>query len=687
MDQQITSEPPKASRESASLSDQLAKQKKINEELRVTLAKCLEERDTLERMNKETNAVLSETVTAYAAVINSTTWKATKPFRAVMDGIKRLNAVHYLGRTAQTLKNDGVGATVDLVKKKIKRNTIADTFVLTKAQREQETADGKRLFDEKPLVFSVLVPLYNTPKEFLTAMIRSVTNQTYPGWELCLADGSDDDHGFVGETVRKLAAKEPRIRYQKLEKNGGIAENTNACLAMAQGDYIALFDHDDLLHPSALFKMREAIDREQADFLYSDEATFNTGVDAPGNITCFNFKPDFAPDMLRSVNYICHLTVFSRALSEKTGIFNSVMDGAQDYDMILRLTEQAQKIVHVPEILYYWRAHKASTAGGAEAKPYVLAAGKRAVQAHLDRCGLAGDVIDAKDPTTYRVKYAVKNKKISILIPNMDHVETLDKCLRSVIDKSTYRNYEILIIENNSVQTETFAYYDEICAQYDFIRVIRWDGPFNYSAINNFAVKEASGDVLLLLNNDVEVISASWLEEMLMFAQRPDVGAVGAMLYYPDNTVQHAGVILGIGGVAGHAHKYLKRGKSGYMGRACIAQNFSAVTAAVLMIRKEVYEEVGGLDESYAVAFNDVDFCMKVRRAGYYNVFTPYAELYHYESKSRGFDTTPEKQQRFLGEIARFKAHWYKELEAGDPFYNKHLTLNREDFSLKADNE
>lgn len=552
---------------------------------------------------------------------------------------------------------------------------FAVRYRISGRRRKSETAVA---FDKK-VKFSIVVPLYNTPIKFLRQMIESVRNQTYSNWQLCMADGSDDQHNYVGEYIRALC--DERITYKKLSENKGIAENTNECIAMANGNYIALFDHDDLLHPSALFEMAKAIEERDADFIYTDEVTF---VGRPNNITIYNFKPDYSPDTLRSYNYICHFTAFSKQLLDVVGGFKSEYDGSQDYDLILRLTEKAKQIVHIPKALYFWRSHKASVASDVSAKPYVVDSAKRALGAHLERLGLKGRIEDAVVPTTYKIQYNIKGTPlVSIIIPNKDHTEDLEKCLSSVYKKSTYKNFEVIVVENNSTEEKTFEYYEDAKAKYNNLKVITWESGFNYSAINNFAQSQAKGEYVLLLNNDIEVITHDWIEQMLMFAEREDVGAVGAKLYYDDDTIQHAGVIVGLGGVAGHSHKGFARDNPGYMARAAIAQNLSACTAACLMIRKDVYEEVGGLDEGYAVAFNDVDFCMKIRAAGYLIVFTPFAEFYHYESKSRGDEDTPEKRARFNGEIFRFQERWEKELKVGDPYYNPNLSLDSEDFALR----
>lgn len=567
--------------------------------------------------------------------------------------------------------------TLRKIRRKLNRlvGGFAVRYKISGRRRKKELATA---FD-KNIKFSIVVPLYNTPLKFLKEMIKSVQNQTYKNWQLCMADGSDIEHDYVGEYVNSLNDK--RIIYKKLEKNMGIADNTNACIEMADGDFIALFDHDDLLHPSALFEMAQAIEQKNADFVYTDEVTF---VGRTSNITIYNFKPDFSPDTLRSYNYICHFTAFSKELLNMVGGFNREYDGSQDYDLILRLTEKAKNIVHIPKALYFWRSHKASVASDVSAKPYVVESAKRALAAHLKRIGLSGEVKDAIVPTTYKIQYDITGKPlVSIIIPNKDHVDDLEKCLASVYEKSTYKNFEVIVVENNSTEEETFNYYKTAMLKYNNLKVITWEKGFNYSAINNFAVEQADGDYVLLLNNDIEVITPDWLEQMLMFAQRQDVGAVGVKLYFADDTIQHAGVIVGLGGVAGHAHKCFARENPGYMARAVITQNLSACTAACLMIRKDVYNKVGGLDEGYAVAFNDIDFCMKIRDNGYLIVFTPYAEFYHYESKSRGDEDTPEKRARFNSEIFRFQERWGKELKAGDPYYNPNLSLDSEDFALR----
>jgi O-antigen biosynthesis protein len=585
-----------------------------------------------------------------------------------------------VGKLTRALREEGVAASAEKVAGYLRRwqdeRRSAKLDCYTEADfRAQRAAEFSPAY-----CISIIVPLYNTPLNFLREMVASVQGQTYSNWQLCLADGSDADHGEVEQFCRSAAEQDSRICYQRLAKNEGISGNTNAALALSTGEYIALLDHDDQLHPAALYEVMQAITAQGADFVYTDENTFHN---TPKDAFSPNYKPDFAPDTLRSYNYICHLTVFARRLMDKVGVFRSACDGSQDYDLILRLTEQAEKIVHVPHVLYYWRASEQSTAADISAKPYVMAAAKKALSDHLERVGLIGEVLDSAVPSTYRIRYALQGEPlISILIPSCDHWETLKRCVDSILEKSTYRKFEIIIIENNSTQQETFAYYKTLENQSQ-VRVIRWQDKFNYSAINNFGASHAKGDYFLLLNNDVSVITPEWLEEMLMFAQRDEVGAVGALLYYPSDKVQHAGIIVGIGGVAENAFKNARRGDFGYMSRLSIAQNLSAVTAACLLVSRKAYEQVGGLDEGFEVAFNDVDFCMQLRKAGYLNVFTPYAQLYHYESESRGAENTPEKRKRFQGEIARFQTRWQAEMSAGDPYYNPNLSLRSTDFRPK----
>lgn len=536
----------------------------------------------------------------------------------------------------------------------------------------------------KDVTFSILVPLYNTPERFLREMIESVTAQTYGKWELCLADGSDDAHDFVGRICQEYRQKDSRIKYQKLAKNEGISGNTNECYKMATGNYIALFDHDDLLHPCVLFAYMQAICEKDADYIYCDEATFKGN--SINHMITLHFKPDFAPDNLLANNYICHFSVFSRELLESGELFRSQFDGSQDHDMILRLTAKAKHIVHVPRILYYWRSHKGSVASSIDAKTYAIDAAKGAVADHLTKLGYRNFEIESTRAfaTIFRIKYELTSRPlVSIIIPNKDHVDDLSRCVESIINLSTYDNYEIVIVENNSETAEIRTYYEEI-SRHPRVQVVEYKGDFNYSKINNFGVQYAKGEYLLLLNNDTEVITPDWMEELLMYAMRKDVGVVGAKLYYPDKTIQHAGIVIGLGAhrTAGHTHYRIPEANVGYMGRLCYAQDVTAVTGACMMVSKALYEELGGLDESFTVALNDVDFCLRVREKGFLNIFTPFAELYHYESKSRGSDKKDERALRYQQESDRFRVKWADALAKGDPYYNPNFSLDHSDFTV-----
>ena len=621
---------------------------------------------------------LDRTRWALEQIQSSFFWRITKPLRWLLDKMKRVRFLELLLKGLKMLLTKGPRATWNRVWRKLREEKSTAVSRIAPEYTPEELEAQKQARFPRKVLFSVVVPLYNTPIGFLKEMIRSVQGQTYAGWELCLADGSDEEHGEVGEICRDLAQKDGRIRYRKLEKNLGISGNSNAALEMAQGDYVALFDHDDLLHPAALYEVMTAICVQEADFIYTDEAHFHK---TPEDAYLPHFKPDFAPDNLRANNYICHLTVFRRSLLEKTGCFDPACDGSQDHDLVLRLTEQARHIVHIPKILYYWRAHTGSVAQSVAVKPYVIEAGIRAVQKQLQRLGFPGTVTPVRPGfTIYRVRYDLMAQPlVSILIPNYEHQKDLERCLTSLYERTSYPNFEVVIVENNSQSPDLFAYYERLKTEHDNLRVITWEGRFNYSAVNNYGVTFCRGEHILLLNNDTEVIAPAWIEEMLMFAQRPDVGAVGAKLYYPNGTVQHGGVGVGIGGVAGHLHLYADADEGGYRDRLLYAQDLSAVTAACMMVKRSVWAQVGGLEEGYALAFNDVDLCMKIRKAGYLIVWTPFAELYHYESRSRGMEDTPQKQRRFAQEVALFQERWARELAAGDPYLNPHLDLSRGD--------
>jgi GT2 family glycosyltransferase len=549
------------------------------------------------------------------------------------------------------------------------------------AKHEADAAELKRQrghkFSRSPKL-SIVVPVYNPPAEFLQAMIDSVKAQTFSNWELCLADASPAPH--VRLILEKAAASDSRIKVKFLESNGGIVGNSNAAAALATGDFLGLLDHDDTLAPFALHEVAAAInDHPDADFLYSDEDK----LDLHGDRVEPNFKPDWSPETLRSRNYICHFTVLKRGLFESIGGFRTGFDGSQDYDLVLRASERARQIVHIPQVLYHWRMHAASTAFAKGTKNYAHEAGKRAVADHLARLGVDGSVHDGPILGTYQVIYHLRTQPlVSIVIPNKDQVALLFRCIESLA-KSSYANYEVVIVENGSQLPETHAYYRELAKQ-PHIRVIEWTRPFNYAAVNNFAATQAKGELLLFLNNDTEAINPDWLEAMVKLAVQPGVGAVGAKLYYADDTIQHAGIVVGMGGVAGHSHLFYPRQAQGYMQRLRITQNVAAVTGACLLMPRKVFEEVGGFDEGFVLAFNDVDLCLAVLKAGYRVVWTPDAELYHLESKTRGYEDTAEKQARFKREYDLFHLKWSGFLKAGDPYFSPHFRLDRPDFALKA---
>lgn len=658
---------------------------------------------------------------------NNPLWKASKPVRSWLHW-----AIRQKDRVANCGGPRGVLRKIDYKKRE---KQAMKQFGTQSFPGPEEAAAQRAVRFPRMVTFSILVPLYNTPREFLTEMLDSVMNQTYEKWELCLVDGSDSEHEYVGEVCKEYADRAgDRIIYRRLAKNLGIAGNTNECCRLATGEYIGLFDHDDILHPCALFEYAKAINEQGADYLYCDETTFRSG-DINRMLT-MHFKPDYAPDNLRANNYICHFSVFSRNLLDGTELFRTKFDGSQDHDMILRLTDNAKCIVHVPKLLYYWRSHAGSVASGIDAKPYAIEAAKGAVAEHLRKHGFEHFQIQSTRAfeTIFRIRYQIiGNPKISIVIANKDHADDLRRCVTSILEKSTYDNYEIIIVENNSATQEIRDYYSELLGQ-PFgteiskicqeqpevtsgrhsaeqgkaagkqvfslpnagnrgirqngdgrIAIVTYQGEFNYSAVNNLGVSAAAGEFVLLLNNDTEVITVNWMEELLMYAQREDVGAVGAKLYYQDKTIQHAGVVIGLGThrTAGHTHYKQSRQNLGYMGRLCYAQDVTAVTGACLMVKKRLYEEVGGLDERFAVSLNDVDFCLKLRERRLLNVFTPFAELYHYESISRGLDDSGQKAERYNRESDHFREKWKTVLEKGDPYYNPNFSLDRSDFSLK----
>lgn len=605
--------------------------------------------------------------------------------RSARAKLKKILAWEKRGENAAYIREHGITGFVDEVKRQLEP-VYGDYNVWAKnnePKKKKLRMQRRHRFSWNPLI-SVIIPLYNTPEIFLKIMLDSLLEQTYGNLEICLADGSSNDN--VKEYICKKYGKEKRIRYQKLEKNGGISENTNAALAMASGEYIMLADHDDVVAPNALYEIVKVLNEDRSiDIIYTDEDKIS--MDGK-NYFDPNFKSDFNLDLLRSVNYICHIFLVRKEIVDKIGSFRKEFDGAQDYDFILRCIEQTDHIYHIPKVLYHWRAHPNSTAGNPQSKQYAIDAGCNAIREHYHRMNVDAKVTSTDIFGIYRTVYRVKGHPlVSIVILNKDHIEDLKKCIDSVIKKTTYENYEIVVVENNSTKEATFRYYDEVESNYDCVRVVRWKEGFNYSKINNYGVKFTKGEYLILMNNDIEVIEPAWMEEMLGCAQRPEVGIVGAKLFYPDDTIQHAGVVLGMGGIAGHVLCKADGKEYGYNARLVTMQDISAVTAACLMISRKDFDAVGGLDEALVVAFNDIDLCMKIREREQLIIFNPYVTLYHYESKSRGLEDTPEKQKRFQSEVSYFCKKWKKQLEMGDPYYNVNLTLEDGDCSIKKATE
>jgi GT2 family glycosyltransferase len=546
-------------------------------------------------------------------------------------------------------------------------------------------SDVRRMRDVLPLLalrpmFSILMPVYEPPEEYLRAAIESVQAQVYPDWELCIVDDASRK-SYVRAVIEEYARDDERIKPVFREANGHIAATSNTAFAAATGEFVVLFDHDDLLSVDALFENALTINRQpDVDVIYSDEDK----IDEHGRRREPYFKPDWSPDSLLSRNYVSHLGVYRRTLVERAGGFRLGFEGSQDYDLILRVTELTERVAHIPRVLYHWRVHPESTASVREQKNYAQTAAIRALEEALARRGEPGRVeASARMAGIFTVRYELPRPGlVSVVIPTRDHGEDVERCLAALFGCTTYANIEVVMIDNGTrdrVSLRTFAAWAE--REPGRLKIVRYDVPFNFSSIVNFGVANSSGEYVLLLNNDTEVITPDWIEAMVEQAQRPAIGAVGGKLLYEDGTVQHAGVVLGLGGVAGHSHKYFPGDAPGYFGVLQTVNNFSAVTAACLMVRRAVFDEVGGFDEELAIAFNDVDFCLRVKAAGYRNVYLPHVELYHYESKSRGHENTRAKKARFLREKRVMGERW-RTAELPDPYYNPNLTLDTEDFAL-----
>ncbi|MBR1862385.1 MAG: glycosyltransferase [Lachnospiraceae bacterium] len=625
-------------------------------------------------------------------------------------GFKKENKIQ---KALRILREKGPGEVAKKVKNKIEApRKYHRWFLAQRVTAEQLEAQRQTHFTYEPKV-SILVPTYRTPLPLLKEMIESVRAQSYENLELCIADGSvgakiDADGNVVGaaspkspleDVLREYHEQDPRIIYKTLDRNGGISYNTNCALEMATGEVIALLDHDDVYEPDALFEIVKAYQNPKTRIVYTDEdkATNNLG-----KFMDPNFKPDFSIDLFRSHNYITHIYSVKTDILRAVGGFNSEYDGAQDYEMMFRCIEYAlgaassgtsnidfgldsvrEIIAHVPKVLYHWRLAKGSTAENPESKMYAYEAGRKAVQEHLKRMGIHAKVEMTDMWGMYHTTYEVQGEPlVSVIIPNKDHTDDLENCLRSINDKSDYKNIEFIIAENNSEDKETFAAYERLEKEFENLKVVKWEKEFNYSAINNFAAKHASGEYFLFLNNDTELISPSGISEMLGIEQRSDVGAVGTKLIYPDETVQHAGILLGFRGYAQHPFVGIGRNEFGFMVRARINCNYNAVTGACLMVSGEDFKRVGGFTEELPVAGNDVDFCLKVRGLEKLVVYNAFSEWYHFESKSRGYEDTPEKRDRFRAEVGKFRERWGERVDAGDEYYNPNFDMENAPYEL-----
>mgnify|MGYP002622889697 CR=1 FL=1 len=625
------------------------------------------------------------------SVNDSISWKITKPLRTAGDGARRLtveNKTAFVVKSGMKyLLHNGIRSTV---RRTIElygqsKNVLKEEDFRLSA--EQINYQKNYEFDYKPFI-SVLVPLYNTPEKFLKEMIDSVVTQTYSNWELCLADGSDDEHSFVGDICKEYSDKDNRIVYKHLEENLGISDNTNACMKMATGDYIGLFDHDDLLTQDALFEVVIRLNEDRdIGALYTDEDKYlYDSRKKSGTYVQPHFKPDYNPDLLRSCNYICHFFVVKKSIADEVGGFRKEFDGSQDFDFIFRCVEKAGKVVHIPKILYHWRIHANSTAASPENKMYCYEAGRHAIEEHLKRNNIDAEVTITDNLGYYRVKYPLIDKPlVSIIIVNKDERKVLQKCIESVISKSTYKNYEIIVIDNNSEADDIKEYYNGI-ANAKNISVEYWDKEDNISQIINHGVKIAKGDYILLLDNHAEVISEDWIEEMLSNCLRNDVGIVGAKILYKNNTIRHCGKVIGLGGIAGNAYAGQDANYLGYSGRALAHQNLSAVSASCMMVSKKTYENVGGFEEKLPLEYNDVDFCLKTREAGKLIVMNPDVKLFYNGAKEED-EKISKQNNNHAKEVSYMLERWSDILEVGDPYYNKNLTLIRGDFSMKDKNE
>ena len=622
----------------------------------------------------------------------SKVWRLPEAFRRSFS-FKLSAGFTLLQRGMLSIKKEGFGSFLNKATAYLKSNKHLVTLGFVESDYER-WMKKKKLTEErtetirkeiagfhyKPKI-SIIMPVHNMGQIWLEKAIDSVINQLYENWELCITDDASTKK-HIKQTLECYLKTERRIKVTFLNKNHGISGASNEALSLATGEFIGLLDHDDELSIDALYEYVKLLNQfPKADLIYSDEDK----IELNGKRVEPFFKPDYSPFLLLCRNYICHFCMVRKALINEVGKFRPGYEGAQDYDLILRCIEKTgpEKIFHVPKILYHWRKTPGSTAALTDAKPYAFDSAKKALSSYLNRNNIEGEVVDGRFLGSCRIKNKIINDyKISIVIPFRDQAQMLRVCLESILNKTTYGNYDIVLVNNSSEQSETYEYLN-VVKDNPKIKIIEYNGAFNYSAITNYAVSQIESDYMIFLNNDTEIISKGWIEAMLEFGQRVDVGAVGALLYYPNDTIQHAGIIIGVGNVAGHSHKHFKRKSNGYYGRIQEVHNLSAVTAACMLTRRSVFEEVNGFDDNLSHAFNDVDYCLKIKERGYQIVYTPYAELYHHESLSRGYENSPDKRERFKNEIKYFQAKWKEVLEKGDPFYNPNLTLDKEDFSLR----
>jgi glycosyltransferase involved in cell wall biosynthesis len=635
--------------------------------------------------------------------MNTRSWKITAPLRALMRLINKIQiylrfiitlcahpkeVLRLLARASQIIKRDGLAGIRQAINNKLPGTyqTSTSNYLTWISLAEPKQEDYSHLAQIADLwktqtTISVVMPTFNSNLPFLKAAIQSVKDQVYTHWELCIADDASTDPQ-IQQYLRSEQATDSRIKILFREKNGHISAASNSALTLASGQFIALLDHDDVLHPLALWHIAKSINENpDVGILYSDEDKLSQA----GERCNPYFKCDFNPELMLAHNMISHLGCYRKSLIDLVGGFREDFVGSQDYDLALRIIDHipTSQIIHIPHVLYHWRITPESTALNLNTKSYAQSAAIRAISEHISRKGLSGKVTPCPEMPHigYRVQFdcPIPHPKVSIIIPTKDKAKLLANCIDSILEKTSYSNYEIIVMDNGSSESSSFELFERLKKQ--GITIVRDESPFNYSALNNKAAKLSQGQFICLMNNDIEVITPGWLEEMVSFASQTDVGAVGARLWYPNDTIQHAGVIVGLGGVAGHAFVNLKRGEPGYFGRAIVHQSYSAVTAACLVVRKSVFEQVEGLDESLAIAFNDVDFCLRVRAVGYRNVWTPYAQMYHHESASRGTEDTPAKKARFEQECALIRTRW-ADITAYDPTYSPNLALGTHHFEM-----